>query len=150
MHNLEDALLVSALLSMLAMAVVQIALRNFFDVGIFWAESFVRILVLWVAILGAMVATRESNHISIDILSRYLNATQKKIVFLVTQVFSSVICGVVAFYAYEFVQFEYEDETVAFADVPTWVCQSIIPFGFLVMSIRFLGNGFASLSGNQS
>jgi len=147
---MEDALLVSALVSMLVMAVIQISLRNFFDVGLFWAESFLRILVLWIAILGAMVATRESNHISIDILSRYLGGTQQKIIFLVTQAFSAVICGVVAYYAVIFVQFEYEDKTIAFADVPTWICQSIIPFGFLVMSIRFLGNGLASLSGNRS
>ncbi|MDP6265026.1 MAG: TRAP transporter small permease subunit, partial [Pseudomonadales bacterium] len=71
-HLIEDSALVISLLTMMTVAVVQIALRNFFDSGMFWADSFVRILVLWVALLGAMVATRENNHIKIDVLSRYL------------------------------------------------------------------------------
>ena len=47
-----------ALVSILVMALIQIVLRNVFDSGLLWAESFLRILVLWIAILGAMVATR--------------------------------------------------------------------------------------------
>ena len=147
-HRLEDSLLVSALISMLLMAVLQICLRNFFDSGIFWAESFLRILVLWIAMLGAMVATRESNHISIDVVSRYLNPLPRKLVELFTRWLSACICGVVAFYSFEFVQYEYEDKTIAFAEVPTWMCQSIIPFGFAVMAIRFVINGLLGLKRN--
>ena len=143
-HRLEDTLLVSALVSMLVMAVVQICLRNFFDAGLLWAESFLRILVLCIAMLGAMVATRESNHISIDALTRYLGTTLKAIVQFVIALFSAVVCSIVAYYAYEFVQFEYEDGTVAFADVPTWICQSIIPVGFSVMALRFLTTGIVT------
>jgi len=149
LYRLEDTLLVTALISMLVMAVIQIGLRNFLDEGLFWAESFLRILVLWIAMLGAMVATRESNHISIDVLSRYFGSTQLRIVRFVTQLFSAAICFVVGVYAYEFVQYEYLDKTIAFAKVPTWMCQAIIPFGFLVMSVRFLGNGIAGAFGKQ-
>jgi len=149
-HKLEDGFLVGALMSMLLMAVLQIVLRNFFDAGIFWAESFLRILVLWVAMLGAMVATRESNHISIDAFSRYLKPGVKKAVSFITQVFSAVICVTVAYYSLEFVQYEYEDQTIAFAKVPTWLCQSIIPFGFFVMSIRFMINSVLGLRENET
>lgn len=148
-HKIEDSFLVSALFSMLFIAVLQIVLRNFFDAGIFWAESFLRILVLWIAMLGAMVATRESNHISIDAFSRYLKPGAKKGVTFLTQIFSSMICITVAYYSFVFVQYEYEDQTVAFAKVPTWLCQSIIPFGFLVMSIRFLINAVQGLKGDK-
>ena len=48
-HRLEDGALVLALVSMLVMALTQIVLRNVFDSGFLWAESFLRILVLWVA-----------------------------------------------------------------------------------------------------
>ena len=145
-HTLEDGLLVSALISMLLMAVLQIILRNFFDAGIFWAESFLRILVLWVAMLGAMVATRELTHISIDAFSRYLNPNMKNLVEFITRVFSAVICFTVAYYAIEFVGYEYEDKTIAFARVPTWLCQSIIPFGFFVMGFRFAINAITGIA----
>lgn len=145
LHHAEDGLLVSALVSMLAMALVQILLRNFFDAGLLWAESFLRILVLWVAMLGAMVATRESNHIAIDLVSRFLPPPLRKLSTLVTYLFSAAICAAVAFYAVEFIQFEYEDKTIAFASVPTWVCQSIIPIGFAVMALRFAVHGILGL-----
>ena len=145
-HRLEDTVLVSALVSMLVMAVVQIALRNFFDAGLLWAESFLRILVLWIAMLGAMVATRESNHISIDALSRFLDPRLNQVIQIAVSCFSAVICFIVAYYAVEFVRYEYLDETIAFGDVPTWVCQSIIPVGFLVMSLRFLAAAVSAVA----
>ena len=137
-HRAEDTLLIGALASMLLMALLQIVLRNFFDAGLLWAESFLRILVLWVAMLGAMVATRERNHINIDALSRLLTVKQRKVLGLVTGLFSAGICGLVAYHAVEFVRYEYEDETTAFGVVPTWICQAIIPFGLGVMAWRFL------------
>ena len=141
LHRFEDSALISALALMLFIAIMQISLRNFFDAGVFWAESFLRTLVLWVAMLGAMVATRESNHINIDALSHYLRPNVKRVVHLFTQLFSSMICAIAAYYSFEFVQFEYEDKTIAFASVPTWVAQSIIPIGFTVMSVRFAITG---------
>ena len=134
----EDFALIGALLTMLAIALMQIVLRNFFDSGVLWAETFSRVLVLWLAMLGAMVATREQNHINIDVLSRYLQPLAIKLTRIVTSLGAAVICGAGAYYCYGFVQFEYEDGTIAFASVPNWLCQAIIPFGFGVMSLRFI------------
>jgi TRAP-type C4-dicarboxylate transport system permease small subunit len=137
LHRLENIALISALISMLGIAVLQIFLRNFLDSGFLWAESFLRILVLWVAMLGAMVATREKNHISIDALSRYLSPPVQKGARLLTNLFSAAICGTVAWYSFAYVQLEYEDQTIAFLNVPTWLCQTILPFGFAVIALRF-------------
>ncbi len=137
-HRFEDGVLVLALVSMLTMALLQIVLRNFFDSGFLWAESFLRILVLWVAMLGAMVATRERNHISIDLLSRILPPRLYGPLRNFAMLFSVAVCGTAAWYSVEYVTYEYQDETIAFADVPVWVCQSILPVGFAVMALRFL------------
>ncbi len=138
LHLLEDAALIAALFVMLGMALLQIIMRNFFDSGFLWVESFLRILVLWVAMLGAMVATRERNHINIDLISRFLKSELTIWLQPLTHLFSSLICAVCAWYAVGYVQYEFEDRTVAFGFVPVWVCQSIIPFGFSIMAIRFL------------
>lgn len=145
LHLIENSLLVAALITMLSMAVMQIIMRNFMDTGFLWAESFQRILVLWVAMLGALVATREHHHINIDALARYLSARGRRIVNLVNNVLAGIICAIVAWYAVEFVSYEYQDETIAFANVPTWLCQSILPIGFAGMSIRFLTSGFKGM-----
>lgn len=143
-HRLEDATLVLALSSMLLMALLQIILRNFFDSGFLWAESFLRILVLWVAMLGAMVATREKNHISIDLVSRSLDRRLTLPIEILTSLGAAAICFTAMWYSIEYIGYEYEDGTIAFANVPVWACQSIMPVGFGVMAVRFLLYPFKS------
>ena len=152
-HLTEDALLVFSLLAMLCIALLQIVLRNGFDSGMLWAESFSRVLVLWIAMLGAMVATRENNHISIDAVSRFLPLRWRSFMSMLTLLIAAIVCAVVAWFSLEFVLFEYEDQTIAFARVPNWVCQIILPLGFAVMSLRFLvlivKNGMLALKGDH-
>ena len=138
LHLLEDAALILALLVMLFMALLQIIMRNFFDSGFLWAESFLRVLVLWIAMLGAMVATRERNHINIDLISRFAKSDLMTWVSILTLLFSALVCAVCAFYAVSYIQYEFEDGTIAFGVVPVWICQSIVPVGFGIMALRFL------------
>lgn len=137
-HRFEDGALVLALISMLLMALLQILLRNLFDSGFLWAESFLRILVLWIAMLGAMVATREGHHISIDLLSNVLKPGFFVPLRFASLAFASAISFTTAYYCIEFIGYEYIDGTIAFAKVPVWVCMSILPVGFGVMGLRFL------------
>lgn len=150
LHLLEDGTLITALATMLALAVLQIILRDFFNQGLLWAESFVRVLVLWVTLLGGMVATRYSGHISIDAVSRYLPERPARVVALLTNLVSAVICGVVAWYSIVFISYEYQDHTIAFANVPSWVCELILPIGFGVMGLRFLIRAGRPLTGREA
>lgn len=68
----EDAALTFLLGGMIILAVLQIGLRNFADTGFQWADPFLRILVLWLGLVGAIAATRDGKHINIDILSKYV------------------------------------------------------------------------------
>ncbi|MEM9621755.1 MAG: TRAP transporter small permease subunit [Pseudomonadota bacterium] len=72
LRRLEDLLLALLLSGMIGMAAAQVILRNLFDSGILWGDSAVRVLVLWVAMIGAMVASRQDEHIRIDIAGRYI------------------------------------------------------------------------------
>ena len=137
LYRIEDGILVGLLLLMIGLAVTQIFLRNLFDSGIVWSDILVRILVLWVGLLGAMVASRQGNHINVDILDRYLPERAKPLVSIVVQLFTALICTVVAYFSLLFVQIEYADGGMAFAKVPAWVCEAIIPFAFGVIAVRY-------------
>lgn len=136
-QRIEDSILVGLLLFMITMAVLQIFLRNFFDSGIIWGDSLVRVLVLWIGLIGAMVASRTDNHISIDILSRYLPPRIKRYSNLVTHVFTVVVTALMAWFSLDFVRMEMGENLIAFANVPAWVCESIIPIAFAVISLRY-------------
>ncbi len=150
LHRAEDGLLVLVLGAMIFLALLQILLRNLFDFGLLWIEPLLRILVLWVAMLGAMVATREQNHISIDVVSRYLPSNWARVISALTCLVSGVLCLGIAWTAIEFIRYEYEDGTLAFWRVPAWICQSILPVGFTVMGLRFLWSALGRASGSRS
>jgi TRAP-type C4-dicarboxylate transport system permease small subunit len=136
----ETFLLLFFLLAAILLASSQILLRNFFDTGIFWADSALRVLVLWIGMLGAMFASRNKKHIRIDILSHHLPEKFQNGVKRITEFFTALACGIVAYYSVEFIKYEYEDGLIAFANVPVWLCETIIPIAFTVMALRYLIN----------
>ena len=133
----EDGVLMLIFASTLGLAVMQILLRNFFDIGLIWLESYLRMQVLWLAMLGAMVATREGEHVRIDLLARFIQGKLIRYFDGAVAVFSVLVCGAATYACITLVQFEMEDNMMAFGPVPIWMCQLILPFGFGVMTLRF-------------
>lgn len=145
LHNLEDGFLALLLGSMVILAPLQIFLRNFFDIGISWADPLLRILVLWVGLAGALAATRGDRQISIDVLSHLLGDRSRAAVRVVTSVFAAGISALVARASWQFVQVEIEYEAIAFADVPAWIPEIVIPFSFGLIAVRYLVYGWGNL-----
>jgi len=135
--QMENWILVLILFSMIFIAVMQILLRNFFGFGVIWAETLVKVLVLWTALIGAMVATRQGKHINIDIITRYASEKIKSVVTALVNLLTAIICAIVTYYSVVFVVIEYEDGSPAFANVPNWLCEAIIPIAFFIMGVRY-------------
>ncbi len=141
----EDGILVSLLTAMVGLAGTQILLRNLWDSSIGWGDPLLRVTVMWVGLLGAMAASRDDNHITIDLVSRLLEGRAKAVTRIITGLFSSVVCLALAWHGMRFVLFEREDQAIAFASVPAWVCELIIPVAFGIMALRFLTGVLAEL-----
>ena len=133
----EDALLVLILAAMVILAAIQIILRNVFDDAILWAGPMLRVGVLWVGMIGAMVATRSDNQISIDAVSRFLPKLWKARVRVVTDLFTAIVAAVVAWSAFRLVLDDRAAGVTAVAFVPLWVCEAILPVAFGVIAIRY-------------
>jgi len=138
LYRLEDGILFALVLLMIGMAVTQILLRNLFHSAIIWGDMLVRILVLWIGLIGGMIASRQDNHIRIDIVARYLPKGVEVAVQGIVKLFASLVCAIMSYYSLEFVKMEFEDGGIAFANVPAWVCEAIIPFAFTIISLRYL------------
>jgi TRAP-type C4-dicarboxylate transport system permease small subunit len=138
----EQFLLAIMLSFMILVAFLQIVLRNFFATGLTWADPLVRYLVLWAGFTGAALATREGRHIKIDVLSQWLPGLSKRIVSLVTNLFSFFICGVLAYAAFVFIRNEAQISGTTFLAIPIWIPQLIICISFGLMALRF---GFHAL-----
>jgi TRAP-type C4-dicarboxylate transport system permease small subunit len=146
LSRVEDVILVILLSTMIGMAVFQILFRNLFDAGIVWGDVLVRILVLWLGLVGAMVATRTDKHIRIDIINRYLPVGVKPIVEAAVKLFSAAVCAIVCYYSLQFVLSELTHGGLAFWRVPVWVCEAIIPVSFAIIALRYFFMSLKNIS----
>jgi TRAP-type C4-dicarboxylate transport system permease small subunit len=135
--RVEDGLMLLLLLAMIVLACLQILMRNAFDAGWLWADPVLRILLLWLALLGAMVASRHDKHMSIHIFSNWLSPRPLHAIKIFTSLFAAVICGIAAFYAGWFVLDEYQYSTADIAGIRSWWFELIMPLAFSVMALRF-------------
>lgn len=125
------------LLAMIFVACSQIALRNLSVPGFSFGDALLRHLVLWVGMLGAMVATRENRHINIDVVQHLVKGRVRSTIRALNSGVASLVCGILCVLATRFVGEEMEMGMIAFASVPTWVSALIMPLAFGVMALRF-------------
>ena len=118
---LEDALLVLILTGMILLAAAQIVLRNFFDVGFIWGDELLRMLVLWLAVAGAVAASRSDKHIAIELLNRYLPERGALAAKVVVHLFTAAVAGVMAWHSLAFVRTSWEFGDVLLGSVPAWI-----------------------------
>jgi len=120
------------------LAVGQIVLREVFNTGIIWADELVRLIVLWLAMMGAMAACREDRHIRIDALSHLFSDNVISGIRVVVDLFAAGVCAAIAWHAYRYLQLEIEFEDTVLVNTPAWIAHVVIPIGFAVFSYRFL------------
>ncbi len=138
LHRLEDAALALLLLSLIALASLQIVLRNLFETGLPWSDPLLRILVLWTGLLGAVVASREGRQISVDALSRLLQGRAAEATRIAANGFAALVSGLLAVHSVRFVASEFEYGSGAFSGLPAWPFQIILPLAFGAVALRHL------------
>ena len=87
--TIETVMLVSMLTAMMIVAVGQIVMREAFGTGFGWADELIRLMVLWLALVGSIAACRENRHIRIDALSHVLPDFAVNVLRVVVDLFAS-------------------------------------------------------------
>lgn len=138
LHFVEDGILVLLLAMLVVIAGAQIVLRNIFDSGLVWADPALRVLVLWVGMAGTLAATRDDRQITVDVVARFVAPRRRAAIRVLTDLFTSVVCAVLAWHGTRLVAFDREGGLIAFAGVPVWVCELVLPVAFAVIAVRSL------------
>ncbi len=135
---MEDGLLIGLLALMIVLAAAQIVMRNLLGTGFAGSDQLLRLLVLWVGLLGAVAASRDDKQINIDVLSRFLSARARSGVRVLIDLFTAAVSLVIAWHAGRFVHSEYIAGSVAFVSVPAWLAELILPLAFGLIALRYL------------
>lgn len=117
---------------------LQIIARNLnWTLNLAWADSLIRVSILWLGLVGAVAAAREYRHIRIDLVARFLPQRPGAAVETVTTLFACLVCGLLGWHGTRFVI----DERV-FASgsetIPLWILQSVMPVCFFVIALIYL------------
>jgi TRAP-type C4-dicarboxylate transport system permease small subunit len=134
----EMAFLCLLLFSMILLACVQIFLRFFYSSGILWADPLLRYMVIWVGLFGAAVATKQSQHISIDIISHLMPEKFLPWLHWFINFFSASVCIVLTYAAIIFVRDEALYSGRGILDIPSWWLNLAYPIAFGIIASRFL------------
>jgi TRAP-type C4-dicarboxylate transport system permease small subunit len=134
---IEQGSLTALFLALVIVGLAQIGFRNFAGIALPWADALMRSLVLWLTMVGAVVATGRLRHIRIDLVERWLSprsvAWLRRVMFGAT----AVVCLIMTWTSMDMVELEYQFQAVAFLNVPNWIVMTIVPVGFAMMTARF-------------
>jgi len=137
--RVEQWLLGGLMLALVVLAVAQIARRLLFQDGWFGVEAVGRSLVLWIALLGALAATRERRHVAIDLwVGSRLPAGLRSGMHRLAHGLAGVFCAAMAWFGWNLLQLEREGAASLVSGIPMWWTVTVIPLGFALMALRFL------------
>jgi TRAP-type C4-dicarboxylate transport system permease small subunit len=137
----EDGILMLILVGMVLLAFAQILLRNIFGIGLVWIDPLVRQMLLWVTLVGAMIATRDHKHITVDAISRYLPPGRIKCATgFICDAFATIICSLLTYSTFLVFQMEFQDPVGGqiMTGLPLWASLLTLPVAFGVMTFRLL------------
>jgi len=150
LNRVEDLALMLSFGAMLALSVAQIVLRNTVGGGPAWTEELLRILVLFLALIGSTAASRTANHIQIDLLTRYMPERLRHAARALTMLFTTLACGTLAWFAWRFVAGEREAGSVVLGNLPAWTVQLVLPLGFALIALRYFFHFLHAVTGTTS
>ncbi|MCB1844687.1 MAG: TRAP transporter small permease [Halioglobus sp.] len=134
----ENAALVLLLGGLMLLAVGQIVMRIFFNAGFVWMDEFLKLMVLWIALIASVAASRSGRHLRIDVLSHFMPERLSRLPMFIAEGFAAGICGTLAWQSMRFVKLSYEFGDTVLVDTPAWLAHGIMPIAFGLMSYRFL------------
>ena len=136
----ENTALVLLLGTMIGVSVFQIINRELlgFAFTLSWADELVKLIVLWLAMVGSIAAARDNRHIRIDLITHVLSGPVVAVAKIIVDVFPAIVCAVIAWHAYRLVREEISWGDTIFGDTPLWIMHAIVPLAFALISYQFV------------
>ena len=132
--RIEGTIAIGGLALLLVVSLLEIAARNFFHAAIPGADLLNRNLVLWISLLGAVLAV-PGQHIKIDALAVWLAPAWRRRLEAPIFFFATLVCGALFWAAARFWIEEWRHAPQA--EKWTAALAVIIPAGFFLLALHF-------------
>jgi TRAP-type C4-dicarboxylate transport system permease small subunit len=126
-----------------------------FPAGLAWAQPLGLILTLWVAFVGASMATRDNLHLKVEAVQQAMPEQIKRISGLISGIITAGFCLLLGYLGYRYLLGEHEQWVVSNhlgglhdgIEIPKFVSFSVVPLAYLIMAARFIGIGVLAFRG---
>ena len=137
-HQVEGTALALALGAMMVLPLLEIVLRALFNTGISNQASIVQHLVLVSGMIGAMIATKRGQLLSLGISDLVLSQAWKARAKIASSAFAATVCAWLCVAAVQFVASERGAGTLIAYGIPVWAAELMLPAGFAVITVRII------------
>jgi len=146
-----EEILISIFLGLSTILVfIQVVARYAFNSGFTWAPELVEYMFLWTVMIGASYGVKHGVHLGVDILVAKFRPAIRKWVLLLSIGISLLFTGGMFYLSIFYVHSAYKMELVTVdLEIPQWIPYLALPFGFGLISLRFLQVAWLVYTGRQ-
>jgi TRAP-type C4-dicarboxylate transport system permease small subunit len=131
-----ELVLGAALVFAVALNFINVVERYGFDTSIIWSEEVQVYIMIWMAFLGAVVATWRGIHLRMDMLLRRFTPGWQKAVQILEVLTMTVLSGLVVYQSGYYAERMYAIGKVSdVARMPSWIPHSAISVGFALILV---------------
>ena len=121
-----------------AFVVIDVGAREIFQTGIPWAQKGAVYMMIWAGFLGAILVTHKIEHLRPEVADKLWKGRGKIFYLRIQNILVFLFTSLMAWYSLQYVaeSREFGDRNVIL-DMPMWALQTIIPYTFISMSLRY-------------
>jgi tripartite ATP-independent transporter DctM subunit len=135
---IENAVATLAMLAMVALPLLEIAVRRLLGVGVPASGPIVQHLTLWVGFLGAAIAAREGKLLALATGTFIPAGTPRRVADIAAAAVASCASLILAWGGVQMVAAEREAQTTIGGGIPTWMAQAVLPAAFIMIACRLV------------
>lgn len=134
-HLPEDLLGTLCLAAMVVLPLAEIIGRPLIGIGVPGSVGLVQHLTMWVAFVGAMIASRQRRHLALA-TATFLPTHLRGIADVVAAAATASVAAVLAYTSGQMVYYERLSVQTLTGGIPIWAVQTVIPIGFGIVALR--------------
>ena len=137
--KIEELLVMILLCLMVAVVSLQVLNQTVLHMDIMWTEEVSRIFLVWVTLVGASMAIRKGQHLSVDFVYDNLKGVPKyicRVIVLLVSLFTTLYVGRSGIFMV--IDQANRGNFFGITQLPTWVASGAVPVCFLLMSLRYI------------
>ncbi len=129
-----------------------------FPEGLRWATSVSLMLTLWVAFIGASMATHDNVHLKLEAANRALPEPLRRVTGLLAGLVTAALCGLLAYLGVRYIGAKYDEWQISgglggrhdSTPIPFFLSFMIVPTAWVLIGARFIGLGVLAFRGQLS